>query len=114
MSDHHDKEHSFWVRWDDEGEPLVEMPLMLPVPEAKPNIREVLAAEADEVDPIPEPSPERVQRKYHLSEQGGIRFDEVTADRCGICGHSWHPSPCRVSVVDNGHTFECGCETAAP
>lgn len=107
MSQHNPEEHSFWIRWTDDGEPLVEMPTVALVrPTLDQPISEILAREAQEVDPLPG------ERGYQVVD-GAIRFDEIKSEVCMICGHAWHDEPCTVTIDTGQHRTGCGCETAA-
>lgn len=118
MTEHLDDRHTFTVEWDEDGKgidrTLAEVEgTLIGYREALPaqKVSEILAREVEEVDPLPAPPRER---EFRLSEQGGIRFDEVTAEQCGICRHPWHTGICTRQFQAGEHMTECGCETAAP
>lgn len=106
MSNHNEDEHSFWIRWDDEGHPLVEMPEEGPTLDRPLATREIL----DEVRGVAEVLGEAPRERGYQVVDGAIRFDEVHGEECIVCQHRWHDDTCTARV---GQGAECGCENPA-
>lgn len=132
MADHLDDRHNFLIEWDDDGEPLGETatlpawvtvnqqeyaPALSVVPgttaTAEPPATRVSVAKSVPTPAEQPPGPPGAEQGWYLSEQGGIKFVEQTAERCGICGHPWHTDICSAMQQLGEHRVECGCSAAA-
>lgn len=113
MIEHLDDRHTFTVEWDDDGGPIGntgEVDMIGYVENARPMLHQQVAADEPM---LAAPDVQKQERGYHLSEQGGIRFDEEVAVTCGICNHPWHQGECPRSIQSGEYVAPCGCMTAA-